>query len=94
MNVQSPCVTYGEAETQLKIQKQKMRPLDSVGHDPADRIKAMDLAQHYGTDLFTGVFYRDPAPPPHYGDYVKERQEAMGPAPERMRILDIFKPAE
>jgi len=94
INVQSPCVTYGEAETQLKAQKQKMRTLQSVGHDPADRIKAMDLAQHYGTDLFTGVFYRDPAPPPHYGDFVKERQGAMGPAPERMRILDIFKPAE
>ncbi|RPJ69177.1 MAG: 2-oxoacid:ferredoxin oxidoreductase subunit beta [Acidobacteria bacterium] len=94
INVQSPCVTYGEAETQLKAQKQKMQSLDSVGHDPADRIKAMNLAQYYGTHLYTGVFYRDPAPPPHYGDYVKERQGAMGPAPARERILDIFKPAE
>ena len=94
INVQSPCVTYGEAETQLKVQKQKMRTLDSAGHDPADRIKAMDLAQHYGTDLYTGVFYRDPAPPPHYGEYVAERQAAMGPAPARERVLDLFKPAE
>jgi 2-oxoglutarate ferredoxin oxidoreductase subunit beta len=94
INVQSPCVTYGEADTQLKAQKQKMRTLDSVGHDPADRIKAMDLAQHYGTDLFTGVFYRDPAPPPHYGEYVQGRQAAMGPAPDRVRVLDVFEPAE
>ena len=35
-------------ETQLKAQKQKMQTLASLGHDPSDRIKAMDLAQHYG----------------------------------------------
>ena len=64
-----------------------------MGHDPADRIKAMDLAQHYGTTLYTGVFYRDPAPPPTYGDYVAERQATFGPAPARESILDVFKPA-
>jgi 2-oxoglutarate ferredoxin oxidoreductase subunit beta len=94
INVQSPCITYGEEDTQLKALKQKMKTLASMGHDPADRIKAMDLAQHYGTDIFTGVFYRDPAPPPTFGSYVAERQAATGPTPARERILDVFKPAE
>jgi 2-oxoglutarate ferredoxin oxidoreductase subunit beta len=65
-----------------------------MGHDPANRMKAMDLAQHYGTDVYTGVFYRDPAPPPAYGDHVAERQASTGPVPARERILDVFKPAE
>jgi 2-oxoglutarate/2-oxoacid ferredoxin oxidoreductase subunit beta len=94
INVQSPCITYGEEETQLKALKQKMKPLGSMGHDASDRIKAMDLAQHYGKDIYTGVLYRDPAPPPTFGDHVAERQAAMGPAPARERILDVFKPAE
>jgi 2-oxoglutarate ferredoxin oxidoreductase subunit beta len=94
VNVQSPCVTYGEVDAQLKAQKQKMQPLASLGHDASDRIKAMDLAQHYGRDLYTGVFYRDPEPPPAYGAYVAERQAAFGPRPERTKVLDLFKPAE
>jgi 2-oxoglutarate ferredoxin oxidoreductase subunit beta len=95
INVQSPCVTYGEADTQLKAQKQKLETLDSVGHDPGDRIKAMDLAQHYGEKLYTGVFYRDPAPPPPYGHYVKERQADMeGKVTSRDQVLDLFLPRE
>jgi 2-oxoglutarate/2-oxoacid ferredoxin oxidoreductase subunit beta len=93
INVQSPCVTYGEEDVQLKAQKAKMKTLASLGHDAADRIKAMDLAQHYGTDLYTGVFYRDPQPPPPYGVYVAERQAAFGAPAERTKVLDVFKPA-
>jgi len=92
INVQSPCVTYGEEDVQLKAQKAKMKPLASLGHDASDRIKAMELAQHYGRDLYTGVFYRDPEPPAHYGHYVAERQATFGARPERARILDVFKP--
>ncbi|MBP7571656.1 MAG: hypothetical protein KBA95_16475, partial [Acidobacteria bacterium] len=77
----------------LKVQKQRMRTLESLGHDPTDRIKAMDLAQHYATDLYTGVFYRDPNPPPHFGEYVAERQANIGAARERERVLDLFQPA-
>jgi 2-oxoglutarate/2-oxoacid ferredoxin oxidoreductase subunit beta len=91
INVQSPCVTYGEADSQLKAHKTKMESLTSLGHDSADRIKAMDLAQHYGDKLYTGVFYRDTAPPPHYGEYVAERQAVMGPKPLRESVLDVFK---
>jgi len=94
INVQSPCVTYGEPDTQLKALKQKMTSLQSVGHDPSDRIKAMDLAQHYGKQIYTGVLFRDPEPPPTFGAYVAERHAAMGPSPARDRILDVFKPAE
>jgi 2-oxoglutarate ferredoxin oxidoreductase subunit beta len=94
INVQSPCVTYGEEETQLKTLKAKMQTLESLGHDPSDRMKAMDRAQHYGRDVYTGVFYREAEPPPPYGAYVAERQTAMGPAPSREAILDVFKPAE
>jgi 2-oxoglutarate/2-oxoacid ferredoxin oxidoreductase subunit beta len=94
INVQSPCVTYGEADSQLKAHKTKMESLASLGHDTADRIKAMDLAQHYGDKLYTGVFYRDPVPPPHYGEYVEERQAVMGPKPARESVLDVFRPPE
>jgi 2-oxoglutarate/2-oxoacid ferredoxin oxidoreductase subunit beta len=93
INVQSPCVTYGEEDVQLKAQKAKMKTLASLGHDASDRIKAMGLAQHYGVDLYTGVFYRDPQPPPPYGAYVAERQATFGARPERTKVLDLFKPA-
>ena len=92
--MQSPCVTYGEDDDAAEgAEGRRCRRSTSLGHDPSDRIKAMDLAQHYGTDLYTGVFYRDPQPPPPYGAYVAERQATFGPRPERTRILDVFKPA-
>ncbi len=51
----------------------------------------MDLAQHYGEKLHLGVFYRNPEPPPTYGDLVKERQEQQAKdALPRERILDLF----
>ena len=48
VNVQSPCVTYGQEEQQLKAHKGMMQTLASLGHDPADRLKAMALASEYG----------------------------------------------
>jgi 2-oxoglutarate ferredoxin oxidoreductase subunit beta len=94
INVQSPCVTYGQVDQQLKAQKLRLEPLDSLNHDPTDRLKAMALAQEYGTRLYTGVFYRDPSPDPTYETFVEERQEAVteGALP-RERILDLFLPA-
>jgi hypothetical protein len=64
VNVQSPCVTFGDPEWQLKQHKATLETLESRGHDSSDRLKAMALAQEYGTRLYTGVFYRDPDPPP------------------------------
>lgn len=93
VNVQSPCVTYGQVEQQLKEQKKIMQTLASLGHDPMDRLKAMAMAQEYGAKLYTGVFYKNPNPPATYDQLVKERHEAMkAEALPKERILDLFIP--
>ncbi|MFI5365717.1 MAG: 2-oxoacid:ferredoxin oxidoreductase subunit beta [Candidatus Binatia bacterium] len=93
INVQSPCVTFGEPEAQLKVHKATMKSLDSGGHDSTDRLHAMALAQEYGTQLYTGVFYRDPNPRPTYNDLVHERQAELGPmARPKDKILEMFVP--
>jgi 2-oxoglutarate ferredoxin oxidoreductase subunit beta len=91
VNVQSPCVTFGEPEQQLKAHKQHMVPLAREGHDASDRIRAMALAGEYGRRLLTGVFYRNPDPPPTYDALVRERQRTLGAsAGARERILERF----
>jgi 2-oxoglutarate/2-oxoacid ferredoxin oxidoreductase subunit beta len=91
VNVQSPCVTFGEPEQQLKAHKQDMTSLARSGHDSSDRIGAIALARAYGTSLHTGVFYRNPAPPPTYESLVEERQRTLrAAAVPRERILDLF----
>jgi 2-oxoglutarate ferredoxin oxidoreductase subunit beta len=93
INVQSPCVTYGEVDQQLKFQKQRLEPLEALAHDSTDRLRAMALAQAYGTRLYTGVFYRDPRPDPTYETLVRERQQELSDAAlPRERILDLFLP--
>ena len=77
VNIQSPCITYGEPETQLKTQKTRMRKLAAEGHDVTNRLRAMELAQEYGRTLYTGVFYRNPAPPPTYESLIRERQREL-----------------
>ena len=68
-----------------------MKALESLGHDPADRLAAMGLAQHYATELHTGVFYRNPSPPPTLDALVQERQKALaGKGLPRERILELF----
>jgi len=91
VNVQSPCVTYGEEEQQIKAHKAIMKKLDDLGHDPTSRLQALDRAQSYGTELLTGVYFRDPSPPPTLGSLVRERQESLSAkAKPRERILDLF----
>lgn len=93
VNVQSPCVTYGEEEQQLKAQKTKMQNLQSIGHDPSNRAQATELAREYGSKLYTGIFYRNPKPPPTYNDGVRERQEFLQKqAIPRADILKRFQP--
>ncbi|MFO1449276.1 MAG: 2-oxoacid:ferredoxin oxidoreductase subunit beta [Opitutaceae bacterium] len=77
VNIQSPCITFGDPEDQLKVQKTRMRKLSDEGHNPANRLRAMELAQTYGTDLYTGVFYRNPTPPMTYDQQIRDRQAAM-----------------
>ena len=65
INVQSPCVTYGEESQQLKAQKTIMQSLEALGHDSKDRARATELAREYGTKLYTGILYQNPNPPPN-----------------------------
>jgi len=91
INVQSPCITYGRPEEQLKQHKAEMRPLAASGHDPSNRLVAMGLAQDYGKVLHTGVFYRDPDPGPTFEQATAERQLAHRvPSDARERVLDVF----
>jgi 2-oxoglutarate ferredoxin oxidoreductase subunit beta len=93
VNVQSPCVTYGQEEQQLKAHKAKMQGLAGLGHDPGDRLAAMTLASEYGNKLYTGVFYRNASPPPTYELQARQRQEQAGPqALPKERVLETFQP--
>jgi 2-oxoglutarate ferredoxin oxidoreductase subunit beta len=93
VNVQSPCVTFGAAEAQLRAHKAEMRTLADLGHDPADRLAAIALAQEYGRSLHTGVFFREPAPRSTYDEAVRARRAAMtSAAPSRRDVLDRFRP--
>jgi 2-oxoglutarate/2-oxoacid ferredoxin oxidoreductase subunit beta len=93
INIQSPCITYGHPDQQLKQHKAGMKSLASVGHDPADRLQAMNLAQDYGRALYTGVFYRDPEVTPTFEQSVADRYQAQAPdAPPRHKALEGFVP--
>jgi 2-oxoglutarate ferredoxin oxidoreductase subunit beta len=91
VNIQSPCVTFGQDDQQLRVHKQKMQNLKDLGHDTSDRLKAMALAQEYGTSLHTGVFYQDPEPPPTFENAVRDLQERLLPeAHLRVDVLKMF----
>jgi len=93
VNVQSPCVTYGEPESQLKAQKAILQSLEELGHDPSNRLRAMELAQEYGRKLYTGIFYRNPSPPQTYEGAARERHaELRGKGLPKHRILEMFIP--
>jgi len=93
INVQSPCVTFGGEEQQFKAQKARMRTLESLGHDPTDRAAATDLAREYGVKLNTGILYRNPNPPPTYGQGVDLRRLSVaGQGVPRHEILQRFQP--
>ncbi|HVB38662.1 MAG TPA: thiamine pyrophosphate-dependent enzyme, partial [Vicinamibacterales bacterium] len=51
VNVQSPCVTYGEEHQQMRAQKATMKSLAALGHDTSNFLKALEWATHYGQDL-------------------------------------------
>jgi 2-oxoglutarate ferredoxin oxidoreductase subunit beta len=77
VNIQSPCVSFGDPENQMKVQKAKLRKLEAEGHDPTNRLRAMELAQEYGRTLYTGIFYRNPSPPRTYGDQIAALQQQV-----------------
>ena len=95
VNVQSPCVTFGDPDWQLKAHKAGMEKAADRGHDPT-RPHPRDGRWPRGTgrELVTGVLYRDPEPPPTYESLVRERQDAgRVDAAARARVLDAFLPA-
>jgi 2-oxoglutarate/2-oxoacid ferredoxin oxidoreductase subunit beta len=89
INVQSPCVTYGPADEQLKAHKASMKNLASLSHDPSDRLAAIARAESYGRELYTGMFYLDPEPAPTFESAAAARRSALAGA-ERERVLDAF----
>jgi 2-oxoglutarate ferredoxin oxidoreductase subunit beta len=94
INIQSPCVTYGQEEQQIKAQKAKMQSLESIAHDSADRARATELAREYGKKLYTGILYRNPNPSPTYGQGVEDRQRALKKqSVPRHEILNRFMPS-
>jgi 2-oxoglutarate ferredoxin oxidoreductase subunit beta len=93
VNVQSPCVTFGAEDAQMKTHREQMKTVASLGHDATNRLAAMDLAQQYGRSLHTGVLYRNPDPPPTVESLIRERQQTLaGQGPPRDRIFDRFLP--
>ena len=81
VNVQSPCVSFGDPENQMKVQKTKMRKLEAEGHDATNRLRAMELAQDYGKTLYTGIFYQNPHPAPTFGSQIQALQRELEPKP-------------
>jgi 2-oxoglutarate/2-oxoacid ferredoxin oxidoreductase subunit beta len=93
VNVQSPCVTYGEPEFQIKAQKAILQSVEELGHDTTDRLRAMALAQEYGRKLYTGILYKNPDPPPTFEAVARERHKALaGTSLPRERIMEMFLP--
>ncbi len=91
VNIQSPCVTFGEDEQQARAHKLKMKALASLGHDTSDLGRALEYARAYGSELYTGVFYRNPSPPPTYEAQVHVRQTEMAKgARPRANVLDAY----
>jgi 2-oxoglutarate ferredoxin oxidoreductase subunit beta len=94
VNVQSPCVTYGSPEAQLKQQKAQMQDLKALGHDSSDRLRAYALAEEYGTKLYVGVFYRREPPEATMEALAAERHAALrARALPKSEILKVFAPA-
>ena len=73
-------------------QQQSRQTLASIGHNPGDRLAAMDLAQAYGEKLYTGVFFRHPSPAPTFGQLARERHDALRPTVKgRGDVLNVFR---
>ena len=56
-----------------------------------DYLKALEYCTHYGQELYTGVFYENPAPPPTFEAQAQERQRTLSAtARPRAEILEAF----
>jgi 2-oxoglutarate ferredoxin oxidoreductase subunit beta len=94
INVQSPCITYGSPDAQLKQQKAVMQDLKALGHDSSNKMSAYALAEEYGHKLYAGVFYRRPVAQPTMEGLAAERHDALrAKALPKGDILKLFAPA-
>lgn len=87
VNIQSPCVTYGEDDNQMKAQKARMQKLSDLGHDPSNRIRAMELASEYSTSLYTGVFYKNPNPGETFDRLIRRQQKELASKAKPLNAL-------
>jgi len=92
VNVLSPCVTFGDASQQFKTHRERMHSFASLGHDPTNRLAAMDLALRYGgSALHTGVLYANPEPPPTYEQRISGKRPTQPiTRADRARIFEQF----
>ncbi len=58
INIQSPCVTYGRDDDQVKELRRRTINLDENGHDPSDKLAAYAIAEEYGKKLHTGLIFK------------------------------------
>ena len=69
-----------------------MQTLESLNHNAADRLAAMDLAQAYGEKLYTGVFFRHPEPGPTFEQLARDRQAVQRASVKgRSDVLNVFR---
>jgi len=93
INIQSPCVTYGEARDMIKGQKEHIVSLEDIGHDSSNKLAAMEVSGLYGDKIHTGVFYKEENPGPSYTDLQQDLRDQTRPeAASRDKILDMFLP--
>jgi len=92
VDVFSPCVTFNKHNTYDWFRK-RVYKLEEAGHDPSDRVGAMEAALEWGDRIPIGLFYRNPEPAPSL--HTQDPGLAAGPlvrqplaiAPERRRGL-------
>ena len=58
IDVFSPCVTYNKDNTH-DFFKQRTRTLTEMGHDPANKVGAIELGFQWGEEIPIGLFYRN-----------------------------------
>lgn len=68
VDIMSPCVTFNKVDT-FESFKEIVESIPE-GHDPSDRLKAMELAMKGTSKLYTGLYYQDNRP--NYTDLLKE----------------------
>ena len=55
------------------------------------RVAALTVAERQSEELYSGVFYKNPNPPPTYDALLRERQNTLAPkAVAREHLLDAY----